>query len=147
MYLFILKRLGLAIPTFVGISVLVFLMIHLVPGDPAQIMLGERADAQSVADALPRLRAQRDLGVRFINVQLLNHDTPPAQAARVAVQLIRRRPFCLLAGRAAAGWRTLGLPRARHEPRLPREHRSACVAVRARTELLGAWKRALKRTA
>jgi hypothetical protein len=46
-------------------------------------------DAKSVADALPRLRAQRDLGVRFINVQLLNHDTPPAQAARVAVQLLK----------------------------------------------------------
>jgi len=46
-------------------------------------------DARSVAEALPRLRAQRDLGVRFINIQLLNHDTPPAQAARVAVQLIR----------------------------------------------------------
>jgi hypothetical protein len=46
-------------------------------------------DAQSVANALPRLRAQRDLGVRFINIQLLNHDTPPAQAARVAVNLIR----------------------------------------------------------
>ena len=46
-------------------------------------------DAKSVADALPRLRAQRDLGVRFINIQLLNHDTPPATAARVAVQLLR----------------------------------------------------------
>jgi hypothetical protein len=45
-------------------------------------------DARSVADALPRLRAQRDAGVRFINIQLLNHDTPPAQAARVAIQLI-----------------------------------------------------------
>ena len=46
-------------------------------------------DAKSVADALPRLRAQRDLGVRFINIQLLNHDTPPAEAARVAVKLLR----------------------------------------------------------
>ena len=46
-------------------------------------------DARSVANALPRLRAQRDAGVRFINIQLLNHDTPPAQAAPVAVQLIR----------------------------------------------------------
>ena len=46
-------------------------------------------DAKSVADALPRLRQQRNLGVRFINIQLLNHDTPPAEAARVAVPLIR----------------------------------------------------------
>jgi hypothetical protein len=46
-------------------------------------------DARTVAAALPRLRAQRDLGVRFINLQLLQHDTPPAQAARAAVRLIR----------------------------------------------------------
>ena len=46
-------------------------------------------DAQSVAHALPRLRAQRALGVHFINIQLLNHDTPPAKAAPVAVKLIR----------------------------------------------------------
>ncbi|MEO6243788.1 MAG: xylose isomerase [Opitutaceae bacterium] len=46
-------------------------------------------DAKSVADALPRLRQQSELGVRFVNLQLLNHDTPPATAARVAVSLIR----------------------------------------------------------
>ena len=46
-------------------------------------------DAKSVAEALPRLRAQRDLGVHFINIQLLNHDTLPAQAAPVAVKLIK----------------------------------------------------------
>lgn len=46
-------------------------------------------DAKSVADALPRLRAQRALGVHFINIQLLNHDTLPARAAAAAVKLIR----------------------------------------------------------
>ncbi|MCX6952852.1 MAG: xylose isomerase [Verrucomicrobia bacterium] len=46
-------------------------------------------DAKTAAGALPRLRAQRDLGVKFINIQLLNHDTPPATAARVAVKLLR----------------------------------------------------------
>lgn len=46
-------------------------------------------DAKSLADALPRLRAQQKLGVRFINIQLLNHDTLPAQAAPVAVKLIQ----------------------------------------------------------
>ena len=46
-------------------------------------------DAKSVADAMPRLGAQRDAGVRFINIQLLNHDTPPRNAAAVAVKLIR----------------------------------------------------------
>ena len=46
-------------------------------------------DAKSVAEALPRLKAQRDLGVRFINIQLMQHDTPPALAARAAVRLVR----------------------------------------------------------
>jgi hypothetical protein len=46
-------------------------------------------DAKSVKEALPRLEAQREAGVRFINIQLLNHDTPPAKAAAVAVPLIR----------------------------------------------------------
>ncbi len=46
-------------------------------------------DVKSVSTALPRLRDQRDLGVKFINIQLLNHDTPPAQAAKVTVKLIR----------------------------------------------------------
>ena len=46
-------------------------------------------DAQGVSDALPKLREQQAAGVRFINVQLLNHDTPPARAAAAAVRLIR----------------------------------------------------------
>ena len=46
---FILRRLALLVPTVFGISVLVFLMIYLVPGDPAQVMLGERANAETLA--------------------------------------------------------------------------------------------------
>jgi hypothetical protein len=45
-------------------------------------------DAGSVAHAMPRLKEQRDAGVRFINIQLMDHDTPPAKAAPVAVKLI-----------------------------------------------------------
>jgi len=39
---FIFKRIGLAIPTFIGITLLTFAFIHLIPGDPVQIMAGER---------------------------------------------------------------------------------------------------------
>lgn len=45
-------------------------------------------DADSVAGAMPRLKEQRDRGVKFVNIQLLNHDTPPAKAAPVAVKLV-----------------------------------------------------------
>jgi peptide/nickel transport system permease protein len=54
---FILQRLALLIPTLFGIVIIVFLMIHLIPGDPAQVMLGERASPESVA----ALRAEMGL--------------------------------------------------------------------------------------
>ncbi|WP_322998827.1 dipeptide ABC transporter permease DppB [Castellaniella sp.] len=42
MFSFIFKRVGLAIPTFIGITLLTFAFIHLIPGDPVLIMAGER---------------------------------------------------------------------------------------------------------
>lgn len=47
----IIKRLLWAIPTLLGVSVLVFFMVHLAPGDPALVMLGEHANKEAV-DAL-----------------------------------------------------------------------------------------------
>ncbi len=39
---FILTRVGLVIPTFVGITLLTFFMIRLIPGDPIELLVGER---------------------------------------------------------------------------------------------------------
>ena len=46
---FVLRRLGLLIPTLFGISVLVFALMHLVPGDPAA-MVGAEADGAVAAN-------------------------------------------------------------------------------------------------
>ncbi len=40
---YILRRLLLTIPVVFGVSTLVFLFIHLIPGDPVEVMLGESA--------------------------------------------------------------------------------------------------------
>jgi ABC-type dipeptide/oligopeptide/nickel transport system permease component len=53
----ILKRLALLIPTLFGVVTLVFAMIALSPGDPARVMLGERATKETVE------RLRRDLGL------------------------------------------------------------------------------------
>ncbi len=45
---FILRRLGLVIPTFIGITLLTFAFVHMIPGDPVMIMAGERGISQSV---------------------------------------------------------------------------------------------------
>jgi len=42
MLTFILKRIGLVIPTFIGVTLLTFALIRLVPGDPIELLVGER---------------------------------------------------------------------------------------------------------
>ena len=39
---FILRRIGMVIPTFIGMTLLVFLLIHLIPGNAVEAMSGER---------------------------------------------------------------------------------------------------------
>jgi ABC-type dipeptide/oligopeptide/nickel transport system permease component len=52
---YVLRRLGLAVPVLLGISVLTFTLMRLIPGDPVLIMLqGETRSAEDVA----RIRAQ-----------------------------------------------------------------------------------------
>lgn len=46
-------------------------------------------DGSSVAKARKQIIEQRDNGTRYMNVQLLDHDTPPAVAAKLAVKLIK----------------------------------------------------------
>ncbi len=46
---YVIKRLLLAIPTIFGVTILVFFMIHLVPGDPAVTLLGPRATPELIA--------------------------------------------------------------------------------------------------
>ena len=42
MLAFVLKRLALVVPTFLGITLLVFALIRLIPGDPVEALSGER---------------------------------------------------------------------------------------------------------
>src|SRR4051794_12318339 len=39
---FILARLGVLIPTFIGVTFVAFILIRLVPGDPVELLVGER---------------------------------------------------------------------------------------------------------
>lgn len=55
---FILRRLGLVIPTFIGITLLTFAFVHMIPGDPVTIMAGERGIS---ADRHAQLMAEMGL--------------------------------------------------------------------------------------
>jgi peptide/nickel transport system permease protein len=58
---FLVRRIALTIPVLFGVATLVFSLIHLVPGDPAQAMLGEGAAPQDVEDLRSRLGLDRPL--------------------------------------------------------------------------------------
>jgi peptide/nickel transport system permease protein len=62
---FLIRRLLLTIPVLLGVATLVFSLIHLVPGDPVQAMLGESASPQEVADVSHRLGLDQPLHLQY----------------------------------------------------------------------------------
>ena len=62
---FIARRLLLTVPVLVGVATLVFSLIHLVPGDPVEAMLGESASRQDVATLRQQLGLDRPLYVQY----------------------------------------------------------------------------------
>ena len=62
---FLARRLLLAIPVLLGVATLVFALLHLVPGDPVQAMLGDAASPQSVAELRGRLGLDRPLPLQY----------------------------------------------------------------------------------
>jgi peptide/nickel transport system permease protein len=53
------------IPVALLVSFVTFMLIHLVPGDPARVLLGEEATPQSVAALRQQLGLDRPLGVQY----------------------------------------------------------------------------------
>jgi peptide/nickel transport system permease protein len=64
---YICKRLLLTLPTLLLVAVAVFLIIRLIPGDPALVLLGEGADAASLAGLRADLGLDRPLPVQFVS--------------------------------------------------------------------------------
>lgn len=66
---YLIQRLLQAIPTLILITILVFLMLHLIPGDPAEIFIGE---ARSTPELIERVR--EDMGLnRPLYVQYFDY--------------------------------------------------------------------------
>jgi peptide/nickel transport system permease protein/oligopeptide transport system permease protein len=62
---FLARRLLLAIPTLVGVLVVVFALLYIAPGDPVMEMVGERADPETIARLRAELRLDEPLHVQF----------------------------------------------------------------------------------
>jgi ABC-type dipeptide/oligopeptide/nickel transport system permease component len=62
---YLLRRLVLTVPVILGVITLVFSLIHLVPGDPAQAMLGENASPEEVARVRGMLGLDKPLAAQY----------------------------------------------------------------------------------
>lgn len=74
---YLLKRVVQAVPVIVGVSILIFLMVHLIPGDPVRIMLrGTRASPQQIENLRHELGLDQPLHLQYIHwgVRVLQGD-------------------------------------------------------------------------
>ncbi|NLJ73665.1 MAG: ABC transporter permease [Firmicutes bacterium] len=67
MWRYILRRLVMLIPVLFGISIFVFLLMHLTPGDPALLMLGEHAPTAQLEALREELGLNDSLPVQYWN--------------------------------------------------------------------------------
>ena len=65
MFSYIVKRLLWAIPTLFGVSLIVFFMVHLAPGDPALALLGDHANKESVEKLREDMGLNKPLYVQY----------------------------------------------------------------------------------
>mgnify|MGYP000604465414 FL=1 len=65
MLAYILRRIMIMIPTLLGVTVIVFLMLHATPGDPAELLLGERATTESLEQLREHLGLNKPLHVQY----------------------------------------------------------------------------------
>jgi len=63
---FLLRRLLLAIPTLVGVLVVVFALLYIAPGDPVMAMVGERADSATIAQLRHQLHLDESRPKQFV---------------------------------------------------------------------------------
>src|SRR4028119_940187 len=63
---FIIRRLLLLIPILLGLTGLIFVFIHLLPGDPAVAILGERATPENVARVRAALGLDQSLWDQYL---------------------------------------------------------------------------------
>jgi peptide/nickel transport system permease protein len=114
MHRYLVRRLLAVVPVLFGISVLVFLMMALLPGDPAQAILGPYATPENVATLREELELDSPLPVQFVtwlgNVVQGDFGRSYSLDRPVLAEVLQRLgPTLLLAGAALALSVVLGL--------------------------------------
>lgn len=73
---YLLKRLLYLIPVLLGITLIVFFMLHMIPGDPAMVLLGQDANPEDIARLREILGLNQNIFVQLFNYikQVLSFD-------------------------------------------------------------------------
>ncbi|MBX6754468.1 MAG: ABC transporter permease [Thermorudis peleae] len=99
MLAYVLRRLAALIPTLIGVSIVVFLLLRLVPGDPARQALGPEATAEQVALLRKQWKLDEPLPVQYIYwvKRMLQGDLGRSTISRVPVtqEIATRLPATL----------------------------------------------------
>ncbi|MBC7970381.1 MAG: ABC transporter permease [Verrucomicrobia bacterium] len=66
MWLYIVKRLLGLLPVLLGITLLVFGLLHFIPGDPAVALIGDRATPEQLAALRERLGLNQSLSTQYL---------------------------------------------------------------------------------
>ena len=65
---YLARRLLLLVPVLAGVSVIIFMVLHLSPGDPAEIMLGSQATKEDLARLRVDLGLNEPLHAQYLHV-------------------------------------------------------------------------------
>ncbi len=84
MHVFLIRRLLAAVPVIVVVTVFVFALLHLAPGDPAAIIAGDLATAEDVANIRAKLGLDQPLLIQFLRWvgQLMHGRTSVTRSSR-----------------------------------------------------------------
>ena len=111
MFNYFLKRLLGLIPTLLIVAVIVFLFVHMLPGDPARIIAGPEADADVIELVRTELGLNRPLWSQFIHYigNILQGDFGTSLVSRrpVAEEIASRFMPTLLLTLASMAWATV----------------------------------------
>ena len=66
MFTFVVRRLVLSIPILLLVSIMVFGLIHLIPGDAARVILGQEATPEAIAGLRHELGLDRPLVIQYL---------------------------------------------------------------------------------
>ncbi|WP_371403190.1 ABC transporter permease [Kribbella sp. NBC_00662] len=101
MLLFVVRRLGAAVPVVIGITLIAFVLVHVVPGDPAKVILyGANASPEQIATLRQQLGLDDPLWRQYadfaVNLVHGNLGTSFLTSTPVSHELLSRAPSTLI---------------------------------------------------